>query len=208
MFEEKSGLLSEKKKETVWLIIAVAVYLSVILGVTAVYRTADIGELSKRFLQNAVYAFLLAFSMLMMKCVKKPFSHFGLFFRKMSVQIAAGAAIGIGLNVFMLMLGSVPAVPENLVYVVLSQLLVGISEEAFWRGFVLHMIWDVWSSKDKAVFFSSLLFGLSHFPIGGSFAQVIAAFIIGMFLAALHTEFKDSVGVPALAVGHALLNIF
>lgn len=139
---------------------------------------------------------------------KKPPAHFGLFFRKLPMQIMTGAAIGAGLTVLMMIFGSFPAFPNRFAYILFSQLLVGLSEETFWRGFVLQSVWDISASKDQAIFFSSLLFGLSHFPIGGSVAQVIAAFLIGILLAVLRTEFKETVGIPAVAVGHAISNIF
>lgn len=203
-----SNSCTMKRKNVILLIFAVAVYMLIIVGVVHLYGNKDISVTTKKLLQNGVYLLFLIMSLILMKCTKKSFTYFGISFTKLPLQILIGIAIGLGLNLFMLLFGSVPSVPNEFVYIVFSQLLVGISEETFWRGFVLHVIWDTWDSKDKAVLFSSLLFGLSHFPIGGSIAQVFAAFIIGAFLAVLRTEFKENIGIPALAIGHAISNIF
>lgn len=197
-----------KGASMVLLALAIGIYLLVTAGVVHLYKTAGLGELSLRMVQNGTYLVFLAMSLTLMRCAKKPFAHFGVFFERLPVQLLVGAVAGIGLKVFMLLFGSVPSIPQDFVYTALSQLLVGISEETFWRGFVVQMIWDISGTKDRAVLVSSLLFGLCHFPVGGSIAQVIVACLIGMLLAALRTEFKDTLGIPALAVGHAITNIF
>ena len=197
-----------KGASMVLLALAIGIYLLVTAGVVHLYKTAGLGELSLRMVQNGTYLVFLAMSLALMRCAKKPFAHFGVFFERLPVQLLVGAAAGIGLKVFILLFGSVPSIPQDFVYTALSQLLVGISEETFWRGFVVQMIWDISGTKDRAVLVSSLLFGLCHFPVGGSIAQVIVACLIGMLLAVLRTEFKDTLGIPALAVGHAITNIF
>lgn len=109
----------------------------------------------------------LAMSLILMKLTKKRFAHFGICFHNLRAWILIGAAIGAGLTVFMMIFGGLPAIPEKFLHVVCSQLLVGLSEEGLWRGFVLQPIWDMLGFKNKAGIGSSYLFGLSHFLIGG-----------------------------------------
>ncbi len=198
----------QKKRGVLLLAAAILLYLLLTVGVIWLSGQMSSGIFGKRLLQNGAYLLFLGLSFLWMRCAGKPPAAYGWFLQNLPMQLLAGAAIGIGLTVFLLLFGSVPAVPESFAYVLFSQLLVGFSEETFWRGFVLQTLWDTTASKDAAVLLSSLLFGLVHLPLGGSAVQVLAAFLVGIFLAVLRTEFDQTVGIPALALGHAICNIF
>lgn len=197
-----------KKKNIILLILSVIIYILIISGVVYIYKAANMGDTKNRILQNTVYLIFILLSLVLMKSINKPFSHFGLFFKRFPVQLIIGAASGAGIIFFMLIFGNAPSFPEDFLYVMFSQLLVALSEEIFWRGFVLQTIWDVSESKDRAVFISSLLFGFVHLPLNGNMVQFIAAVIIGIILSVIRTEFKEYVGIPALTVAHALFNIF
>lgn len=198
----------EKSRQAVLLVCGLLLYMLITLAVVRVYRMETVTQLQKQILQNATYIVMLLLSLGLMKSAKKPFSRFGLSAAHMGRQLLVGIAAGAGLKAVLLLFGSIPAVPENVLYVVLSQALVAFSEETFWRGYVLDTALELTGTKDRAVFISSLLFGLSHYPIGHSIAQVIVTFIIGALFAVLRTEFGNTVKIPALAVGHALNNIF
>lgn len=202
------GYNNSKAKKIILLILSVTIYILLVLGVVYIYKTANIGDTKKRIIQNTVYIIFVLLSLVLMKQSNNPFSHYGLFLKKFPLQLIIGAASGIGIILFMFIFGNSPSFPENFLFVMLSQLLVALSEETFWRGYVLQTIWDVSESKDRAVLISSLLFGFAHLPLNGSIVQVIAAVIIGIFLSVIRTEFKEYAGIPALTVAHALFNIF
>lgn len=186
----------------------ILIYTLITLSVVFFYHQGRAAQTVVRLVQNSVYIGLFCLSLLLMRISRKPFTEYGLFVRKLPMQLLIGLGIGIGLNLLMLLFGSVPSLPKELAYTVFSQLITGFSEEIFWRGFVLCMLRDLSGSKDVAVGVSALLFALSHFAINLSAAQVIAAFLVGVLLAVLRTEFADTVGVPALSFGHAIANIF
>lgn len=194
-----------QRRRIVLLAAGLAAYWLTAIGVVLAYKQMDL--VGRRLLQNGVYLFLLALALVLMRAAKKPWVWYGASFCRLPLQVLIGVAVGGGLLLFMWMLGHVPAIPQEPLYVALSQLLVGLSEETFWRGFVLHMLWDTTGSKDTAVLISSLLFGCGHVLLGGSLMQVVVTAITGMVLAVLRTEFPETVGIPALAIGHALANI-
>lgn len=204
----KNAVSGEKRKNTVLLVLSLIVYFLIFILVVHIYGIDGVTVLQKRILQNVTYLATFALTLVLMKCVKKPFSQFGLFAKRLPLQLLAGLALGGALTLAELIFGRAPSIPDHFLYILLSQALVALSEETFWRGFVLQTAKDITGSKDWAIFLSSLLFGLSHFPIGHSIAQVVFTFIIGAIFAALRLEFEDTMGIPALAVGHALSNIF
>lgn len=198
----------EERKHVLLLIIGICIYMLIVIAVVRIAGVDALTQLQKRILQNVTYVVILGITLVLMKCSGNTFSQFGLFVKKMHLQIMIGAAAGAALLLFMLMLGSVPTIPEHVLYAVFSQALVGFAEETLFRGFILHTVRELTASKDIAVFLTSLFFALSHIPIHYSIAQVVVAFLVGAFFAVLRTEFEDTVGIPTLAIAHALCNIF
>ena len=197
-----------KKKWTVLLITAVLLYAAVTVSVVFVYKHTGITDLQAKILQNVTYAVLLLGTLGGMKLTGEPFSEFGLFWRRLPLQLVIGVAAGAGILLFMRMLGKLPAFPEHFSYLLFSQLLVAASEETFWRGLVLRSAQNVLGAGDKAVFLSALLFSLSHFPLNLNVGQLIFTFVVGALFAVLRIEFGNSVGIPATVVAHTIANVF
>ena len=107
-----------------------------------------------------------------------------------------------------MLFGKMPTLPTPLVYMVCSQLLVAASEEMFWRGFLLTELGNAFGKHDVAVPLTSLLFVISHFPLTLSIGQVIFTFVVGVLFAVFRTEFRGTVGIPALVLAHWLSNLF
>lgn len=208
MTELSTEMIQQSKKKQIALLgMGILLYVLLTLGAVAFYRSGTT-QLQCRMVQNMIYLLMFGICLLLMWLGKQSFSHYGWSFRKLGLQIGIGLAIGAGLTLFMMMFGDLPRIPQTLPYVVLSQLLVGMSEEAFWRGFVLQTLQDLDISKNRSILLSSLLFGLCHFPIQFSMMQVLVSFVIGLIFAALRTEFKEIIGIPTLLIGHAWNNIF
>lgn len=198
-FERKTILIS---------LIGLILYAAVTVIVIVIYKNANLTLNTNRWIQNCAYLCLAGVTLCLCKLSGCAFSDYGIRFTKIHRQLLIGVGIGAGLLLVQFVFGSVPSIPDNVIYVVFSQLLVGISEELFWRGFLLQNLCKITGSSDIAVGLTALLFALSHMPNHLSLGYFIFTFITGIVLAVLRTEFKASVGIPALAFGHALSNIF
>lgn len=133
---------------------------------------------------------------------------YGVFFAKSHVQAGIGLALGGGIILISMLFGKTPTLPTPLVYMVCSQLLVAASEEMFWRGFLLTELGNAFGKHDVAVPLPALLFAISHFPLTLSIGQVIFTFVVGVLFAVFRTEFRGTVGIPALVLAHWLSNLF
>lgn len=189
-------------------IIGLVSYLAITIITVYIYGKANLTVWANRGIQNGVYLILFLTTLGLCKLSEDTFHDYGIRFSKMPRQLIVGVGIGAGLLLIGFVFGAVPSIQDSFLYVVLSQLLVGASEELFWRGFLLQNILKISGSTNVAVGVSSLLFALSHMPNHLSLGYFIFTFVTGCILAVLRTEFKDSVGIPALAFGHALSNIF
>lgn len=153
---------------------------------------------------------MLFSTLILIKVSGKPMREFGLFKDKIPKQIITGLMIAAVCLLLMFLTGWRPTLKEDLLYIILSQLLVAFSEELLFRGFILTMLKDVCKSCNMAVVVAALLFGLWHYPIGHSIGQVFSAFIIGAIYGALRTVFDDtdsSIGVPSIAIAHWIWNV-
>ncbi|MCX7747360.1 MAG: CPBP family intramembrane metalloprotease [Clostridia bacterium] len=83
--------------------------------------------------------------------------------------------------------------------------LLGFAEELIFRGYLLERFNELLKSKVAAVIFSSLLFGLWHYPTNYYFGQVIFAFLFGIVLSTIKLKTKGKV-IVSLAIAHGLFN--
>lgn len=196
-----------KAKRYLRLIAPLVVYMVITCAVVAVYRFGGLDTTGARVLQNSAYLLILILTAAAIKLRGLSFRECGLFFDRLPLQLAIGLAAGVGIRLFMLVLGSVPSLPSEPLYMMLSQLLTASSEELFWRGYLLTEARGL-LSKDAAVFVVSICFALSHFPLNLSVGQLIFTFVVGALYAVMRTEFGKTVGLPALILPHALTNIF
>lgn len=201
-------IIRNNRKNIILLAVSIITYTLIIFAVMSFCSIDSISTTLKKIIQNAFYIIMFLGTILLMKISPKPFLDFGFFKNKLFKQILIGLAIGLGNMLIMFIFRKLPQLPQNTLYVILSQILVGLSEEAFFRGFILTSLNEITKSKDLSIFISALFFALCHLSVYSSIVQLIPIFLMGIFMAVLRTEFKDSIGIISLAVGHALFNIF
>ena len=170
------------------------------------YRLPETTVLTARILQNTAGAVFLLMALGLMKLSGKPFAAFGLSLRQLPKQLLSGVVLWCTFALVYTLLQEPPAIPEALLYTLLSQLLVGAWEESFWRGYVLHTLHDLTGSVLWAIGLSSLIFALIHMPNYGF--HTTTPLIIGAVFAVLHLKHPHLFTIPALSLTHALLNAF
>jgi membrane protease YdiL (CAAX protease family) len=121
--------------------------------------------------------------------------------------------ISVNIIVFIIPLINIPylinPVKNNLIYILLSGLYVGIMEEIIFRGFLYRAIEEKFN-KNKAIIISSIIFGLIHFINIGSaqiqfvVLQVVYATAIGIIFAVI---FSMTQSLFLCIVVHALTDI-
>lgn len=199
-----------KKKTFLLTIVPLIISLAITLGAVYLYKNMSLSGTCNRIIQNTAYVLMLLTTLFFMKISKKSFREFGVFKEHLFKQIIVGIIIS---GVFLLLaalLGWRPYLKENLLYLVLSQVLVAFSEELLFRGFVLAMVKDMVNTSNKVVAISAIIFGVWHYPIGQNIGQVIIAFFLGVIFGALRTIFyntDDEIGVPSLVIVHWALNV-
>lgn len=199
-----------KKKSMILVISVLTISLSLTLLAVYLYRNMNASDIGNRIIQNATYFAMLFTTFIFIKLSKKPLRKFGLFKENIFKQILIGIIIAVFSLFALFLLGWRPHLKDSILYIVLSQMLVGFTEEMLFRGFVLTMLKDVVKSTNKAVVIAALLFGLWHYPLGQNVGQVITAFIIGGIYGTLRTVFEDSkseISIISIAVGHWIYNV-
>lgn len=182
-------------------------YFMVIYIVSLVYKT-EIGENYGVLIQNTTYIILTCVGIISMKLSKIPMRSYGVFFENLTRQILFGIILGIVLVLICFVFGMRPVIPSNIIYGFFIQLFViALSEELFWRGLIQECIGKILNSELAGVLISAVMFGIIHFFVSGNIAQVISGFIFGFIMGELRREFKDSVGLISLIIGHAIFNI-
>lgn len=116
-------------------------------------------------------------------------------------QLVLGAvlALSVGAVVFILfaVFRSVSLFPAKgtsigaIVYIILFQALVGISEELFFRGYLAGIGRRLFRSAWPPVILSALVFGMLHFLINRNWIQLCFATAYGLFSAALYLKHKS-----------------
>ena len=175
------------------------------------YRSSLITDFYKCMIQNISYVLFFCITYFYMNhfCSCKR-TEYGLFFQPVKTQILFGVITGLVLVFMKVSLAGFRleyALKDPIPYILVSQLLCTITEEFIFRGYLLTEFTQLFNSKDKAIFFSSVLFGLWHYPVGHNTFQCVISFLLGIFFCVLRTEFSTSVGLPALAIAHAICNI-
>lgn len=189
-------------------ILNLIMYFGVIYIVSSIYKT-NLGESHGILIQNVTYIILAIIGLASMKLTKIPMRSCGIFFENFVRQILIGIILGTALILICCILGMLPVIPSNMVYVFFIQLFViALSEEIFWRGFIQECISRILNSEIVAVLLAAFLFGMAHFFVSGNIVQVISGFIFGFIMGELRREFKDSVGLISLIIGHAVFNTF
>ena len=197
----------QKRKTLVRMLITAAYTLCSALVAVWLYWHGGLSVLGKQIVQNVVYVSDAALMLFLMYREGKPLRVYGLWKERPLRQLWIGAAIAGAMLLFAFMAGWRPHVPEGLIYLVCSQLLVGAAEELTFRGFLLTSLEELLGKPERAVLLSAALFGLWHYPLGQSWGQVIGTFLIGAVFGALRTSLKEEIGLPALAVAHWIWNV-
>lgn len=76
-------------------------------------------------------------------------------------------------------------------YVIKAVIFVGVGEELVWRGYFYGRIKEIANSGIWAVVISSILFGLSHYPVGQSIMQVLMTSILGLIYGFARLKIKE-----------------
>ncbi len=126
-------------------------------------------------------------------------------------QVAIGAALAAALLILVVgipvAVGVDPAdivgSGNTLIFAALSAVVVGTGEELLFRGYLLGRLTVALRSPVAALAISSALFGLSHLPLSGSWAQVAVTTGIGAVLAAGRI-WLPGCSLLSLIVAHAL----
>lgn len=198
---------STGKKNLLIVLFMLAFFFGLTKGLISLYYSG-ITVLTARYLQAGYYLLMAGLSLLMMKLSDYRFKDFGVFFHALWWQLLVGLGIAAAFTVIGIFATGGYEVPSDWLYLVPSQILVGIAEELFWRGLMLKLMGELLHSKHKAIPLNALLFGLWHYPLSQSWVTVILVTFIGLTFAVVRTEFDEEMGIPGLAFGHALMNIF
>lgn len=206
--EEKTDIIDTKKKSILLITIAIVFSLLITLLAVSIYQHGNLPPIGNRVVQNVTYIVMLGATFLLMKVSGKQFKEYGLFREKLMRQILIGFAIsGIALVLFSF-IGWRPSAKESICYLILSQILVGFSEELLFRGLILTLMRDIVKNTNQAVVLTAVLFGVWHFPISHSVSHVVSACLIGAVYGALRTALDDDViGIPSLAIAHCIWNV-
>ena len=92
-----------------------------------------------------------------------------------------------------------------IIYIILFQALVGISEELFFRGYLAGIGRRLFRSAWPAVILSALIFGLLHFLVNRNWIQLCFATAYGLFSAALYLKHK-SCSILTMIIMHICYN--
>lgn len=200
--------MKQKKKTIALLIIATIVSLIITLTAVYIYRNMNLSVIGNKIVQNVSYILMFLLSIILIRISGKTYMEFGLFKKGFGKQILIGVGIGAATFAFFFLTGWRPTAKEDMLYIVLSQMLVGFSEELLFRGVILTFMWDLIKSAKWAAFWAALLFGVWHYPIGHDIGQVITTFFIGLIYGSLRTTLDEDVSVVSLAIPHWMLNVF
>ena len=209
--------MREKRKEIRLTLEALTIAFLITVGTIFLYKNLKPdSNMVFHVIQTVSYLLMILDALIFMKLSGKAFREFGLFKDNIPKQILSALIMTAVLMVLAFITGWRPSEKEEFWLIAFQQVFVAFSEELLFRGFVLTMFKDIFISfKDvlaanrRAIFWSSLLFGLWHFPWGQSIGQVITTFIVGAICASLRGVYEDTdweIGVPALAVLHWAMN--
>lgn len=207
-FMSETITTSEKKKSILLLTIATIVSLIITLTAVYIYRNMNLPVIGNKIVQNVSYILMLLLSLILIKTSGKTYKEFGLFKKGFGKQVLIGAGIGVATFAFFFLTGWRPTTKEDMLYIVLSQMLVGFSEELLFRGVILTFMRDLVKSTNWAAFWAAFLFGVWHYPIGQSISQVTTTFFLGLVYGALRTTLDEDVSVVSLAIPHWMMNAF
>lgn len=179
------------------------------LVIYVIYDNETLSLISKEVAQNFTYITLFVITLILMKMSKIPFEEYGLFFSKFPLQILLGILLSMVMLFSQLVFfRSIPRIPNQPIYTLISQLIVGISEETFWRGFLFGIMKEFVKLDNIIIFISALLFAVYHYPINHSMLQMVNAFAFGIVFGVIKSEFGKTTGIPTLAIAHAITNVF
>lgn len=88
-------------------------------------------------------------------------------------------------------------------YIIHALFFVGPGEEIIFRGYFYREIWKVTDSELKAVIFSSILFGLWHFPNGHDIVNVFTTGFIGLIYGFVRYKIKNCT-VLSTSIAHGV----
>ena len=197
-----------QRKNFLIVILMMGVFFALTMGLISLYFTDWLTIGQARVLQAVYYLLMAGASLLMMKISGYRFKDFGVFFFGLWYQLLIGLGLAAAFTFIGIFASGGYTWPGDLLYLIPSQILVGIAEELFWRGLLLKLMGELLGSKRKAVPLNALLFGLWHYPLSQSLVTVILTAFIGLAFAAVRVENDEQMGIPGLAFGHALMNIF
>ena len=200
--------MAKKNKLIIISVINLVTYYLIVYLVSIFYKT-EYAISYGMLIQNLTYFLFAIMSIVSMKLTKISLKSYGLYFENYIKQIFIGIILGVLRILICCIWGLVPSFPSNFIYTLLIQIFViALSEELFWRGLIQECFSKILNSEVIAVIMSAVLFGVSHFFVSNNFAQVISGFVFGFIMGELRREFKNSIGLITLIIGHAIFNTF
>ena len=196
------------KKNLIILLGMIVVFFALTMGLISLYYTDWLTVGQARILQAVYYLLMAGASLWMMRISDYRFKDFGVFFFSLGWQLVMGLALGAVFTLIGVFATGGYTWPSDWLYLVPSQILVGIAEELFWRGLLLKLMGELLHSKRKAVPINAILFGCWHYPLSRSVITVILTAFIGLVFAAVRVENDEQMGLPGLAFAHSIMNIF
>lgn len=206
--ENWKGVKMQRVKTIVLVIIPLLI--SMVIITSAIYLNSIPQFFLPETLQNIAYIAMLLNTILFIKVSKKSLRDIGLFPFRLLRQFAVGGVIGAIFLVGGILTGWRISLMENSLYFIISQILVALSEELLFRGYILTMLKDVVKTPDRAVFISALIFGLWHYPISHNIGLVLITAFTGAVYGSLRTIFEkteDEISIISLTASHWLFNI-
>lgn len=201
----------EREKRTSLLILILYLTITMAVILFSIYSQKETALSSPEIMQNATYAVILAATFIFMRISRKSLREIGLFHHDFRRQIVTGIIIAIiFLIIWGILFGLGNSPKGNLLYLVLSQFLVALTEELMFRGYILSILEDIVQTPNRAVFISALLFGLWHYPATHNIPLVLITFLTGAIYSTLRIVFRetdDEISVFSITIAHWAFNV-
>ena len=92
---------------------------------------------------------------------------------------------------------------NNLPLILFTSITAGVTEELFFRGYLIPRLEILFKNTYLAILISSILFGLTHYSYG-TLIQIIAPFFIGIILALHYQKHRN---ITIIIICHFLWNL-
>lgn len=154
--------------------------------------------------------------------LKEPLVEYGLYFKKIHIQIISGILLVIFIDYLLLQssinitsgifyierfVGKLISDPVNIFYFFIP-LIYAIPEECVYRGFLLSFFQRLFNNPILSISLSAVLFGVSHYPSYHNIDQVVFASILGFIFGYLRVKDPEKFTLFSLSLAHFLHNTF